>query len=53
MQHVCPECSSNNIERVHRHSVRDRLRGVFGWRVYRCRECGARFYGRPMERKAS
>jgi rubrerythrin len=53
MQHICPECSSHTTERVHRHGVRDKLKGIFGWRVYRCRKCGARFYDRPLERKAS
>jgi hypothetical protein len=53
MQHICPECSSKNIERVHRHDFRDRLKGIFGWRLYRCRRCRALFYDRPLERKAS
>jgi rubrerythrin len=53
MQHICPACFSNKIERVRRRGVRDKLKGALGWRVYRCRQCGARFYDRPLEGKAS
>jgi len=51
--HICPTCSSDDIERVPRARVMDRMRRVFGWRVYRCRDCGSRFYDRQSARKAS
>jgi predicted Zn-ribbon and HTH transcriptional regulator len=43
MQHSCPECSSGNVDRVRVEQVVGRLRTLLGWRVYRCRDCGARF----------
>jgi hypothetical protein len=41
------------VDRVHRQSVGDHIKGVFGWRVYRCCDCGARFHDLPLARKAS
>jgi predicted Zn-ribbon and HTH transcriptional regulator len=51
--HICPKCFSDDIERVPREDTVDHVRGLFGWRVYRCRDCGARFHDRPVERTAS
>jgi len=51
--HICPQCFSDDIERVPRQHAVDHMKGLFGWRVYHCRDCGARFHDRPAERKAS
>ena len=45
--HFCPECGSEEIDRVRRDGVRDHLARLLGWHVYRCRECGCEFYDRP------
>ena len=46
--HICPKCGSAAIDRVRRTGVLDHLvRLLFGWRVYRCVDCGRRFYDRP------
>jgi transposase-like protein len=45
--HLCPECFSDDVTRVPRRSLRDHLARLFGRRVYRCQECGRRFYDRP------
>jgi hypothetical protein len=52
-RHICPKCDSDSIERVPPRRTLDRLTRLFGWRVYHCRKCGARFYDHPAERKAS
>ena len=52
-QHVCPRCRSDEIARVPRNRVVERMAGLLGWRVYICRECRYRFYDRPSQRKAS
>jgi hypothetical protein len=49
--HICPFCFSGEIERVPRHHVLDRMALLLGWRVYRCVECGSRFYDRPIPRQ--
>jgi hypothetical protein len=49
--HICPTCFSDAIERVPKHHVLDRMARLLGWRVYRCRECGSRFYDRPVPRQ--
>jgi hypothetical protein len=46
-EHLCPECFSDDVVRVPRRGLRDRLARLFGRRVYRCEECGRRFYDRP------
>jgi len=51
--HICPKCSSDDIERVPRQRTLDHMTRFLGWRVYHCRDCGARFYDRPAQRKAS
>ena len=48
-QHMCPACLSDYIERTPRHGVLDHLARFVRWRVYRCRDCKARFYDRRME----
>jgi DNA-directed RNA polymerase subunit RPC12/RpoP len=45
--HVCPKCSSDEITRVPRRFLRDYLQRLLGRRVYRCVDCGTRFYDRP------
>jgi predicted nucleic-acid-binding Zn-ribbon protein len=52
-QHICPKCRSDEIARVPRNRVVERMAGLLGWRVYICRECRYRFYDRPSQRKAS
>ena len=42
--HVCPGCGSEDIDRVAKRTALDQLARAFGWRVYRCRPCGRRFY---------
>lgn len=49
--HECPSCSATQIERVPRRTVLDDMARLLGWRVYRCLECGTRFYDRPLYRK--
>lgn len=51
--HVCPQCSSEDIVRVRRAGLRDYVHRFLGRRVYRCAECGIRFYDRPIERRAA
>jgi predicted Zn-ribbon and HTH transcriptional regulator len=51
--HICPKCFSDDIERVPRQHTADHMKGLFGWRVYHCRDCGARFHDRPVERTTS
>lgn len=52
--HTCPKCHSTEIERVPRHRLLDRMVvAVLPWGVYRCRDCGARFYDRRAQRRAS
>ena len=53
MHHQCPECSSNFRERIRPRGVVGRIARVLGWHLYRCVECGHRFYDRPIRRKAS
>jgi hypothetical protein len=48
--HSCPFCRSTDIVRVRREGLRDHLLRLFGWRVYRCRDCSQRFYDRPLRR---
>ena len=50
--HECPKCSARAIVRVPRRMVLDHMARLLGWRVYRCLECGARFYDRSLYRKA-
>jgi hypothetical protein len=50
--HVCPKCHSGEVTRVPRDRVLDRMAGLFGWRVYRCRNCRYRFYDRPSMQDA-
>jgi hypothetical protein len=45
--HICPECASEEIDRVPRMGIRDYVVILVWWRVYRCRECGREFYDRP------
>jgi hypothetical protein len=49
--HICPKCFSDDIERIPRRRTLDRVKGIFGWRVYQCCECGTRFYDHPTGRK--
>ena len=49
--HICPTCFSDDIKRVPRHRAMDRMARLVGWRVYRCLECGSRFYDRPVPRR--
>jgi ribosomal protein L37AE/L43A len=51
--HICPKCDSFDIMRVPPRRPMDRVRRLFGLRVYQCRKCGARFYDQPADRKAS
>jgi uncharacterized Zn finger protein len=51
--HICPKCSSEEIQRIPRKHVVDHLARAMGWHVYRCLECGGRFYDRPAQPKAS
>jgi uncharacterized Zn finger protein len=51
--HTCPTCTSDDVERVHRERAIDHVARAIGWRVYRCCECGNRFYDRPARRQAS
>jgi hypothetical protein len=44
MLHLCPRCSSDEIERVRPHGIIDHLERLLRWHVYRCRECDHRFY---------
>lgn len=53
MEHFCPRCHSDDIERVRPHRILDRVARAFGWRVYRCIDCDHQFYDRPIQRKAS
>jgi hypothetical protein len=46
--HVCPECDSQEIDRVPPVGILDRIVTLAGWRVYRCREYGHEFYDRPL-----
>jgi hypothetical protein len=48
--HICPKCFSEDVRRAHRQTFLDGLVRLFGWRVYRCQECRARFYDRPTQR---
>jgi uncharacterized Zn finger protein len=50
--HSCPQCESDDVERVRRDRILDRLASFLGWRVYRCITCGTRFYDRPVRRRA-
>jgi predicted Zn-ribbon and HTH transcriptional regulator len=50
--HRCPQCASDDVERVRRDRTLDRLASLLGWRVYRCITCGTRFYDRPVHRRA-
>jgi DNA-directed RNA polymerase subunit RPC12/RpoP len=50
-QHACPYCRSAAIARVRRHRITDYIARVLRWRVYRCRDCGTRFYDRPLWRR--
>jgi len=50
--HVCPKCRSDEIARIPRSRLREKIAGLLGWRVYRCRECRYRFYDRPLPRRA-
>jgi hypothetical protein len=50
--HVCPKCRSDEIARIPRSRLREKIAGLLGWRVYRCRECRYRFYDRPVPRRA-
>jgi hypothetical protein len=47
--HLCPRCFSDDIERLRAHGIVDRMARILGWRVYRCLECGHRFYDRPLQ----
>src|SRR5262249_61728805 len=51
--HTCPTCSSHYIERPipQPRAVRVYFSRVFGWRVYRCGDCGELFYDRRLKRK--
>jgi hypothetical protein len=52
-RHICPACFSSDVDRVPRRRVLDSMARLLGWRVYRCRDCGTRFYDRPLQHKAS
>jgi proteasome lid subunit RPN8/RPN11 len=39
---VCPKCGSTHVHRSHRMNAFERLRGVLGYRPYRCNECLSR-----------
>jgi hypothetical protein len=52
--HICPKCFSDDVERVPRECAADHMKGLFGWRVYHCRDCGVRFtIARPNGRRRS
>jgi YgiT-type zinc finger domain-containing protein len=49
--HICPSCFSEDVARIPRDRVHDRkatLLRWLGWRMYRCSECGERFYDRRL-----
>jgi hypothetical protein len=53
-QHICPDCCSGSIQHVRRPGgAFDYIARLLGWRFYRCLDCGAYFYDRPLHRKAS
>jgi transposase len=53
-EHVCPECRSKAIERVHQQDVFERLTLMLRRRRrYRCLECDNRFYDRPVSKQDS
>jgi transposase len=48
-EHVCPECRSKAIERLHREDVFERLILMLRRkRRYRCLDCDNRFYDCPV-----
>ena len=51
--HVCPKCNADSIERVPRRGVIGHLASALGRRLYRCLDCGTKFYDRRAARKAS
>jgi uncharacterized Zn finger protein len=53
MRHVCPACSSDYRQRVPAAGILQRIARMFGWHLYRCMDCGHRFWDRPTRRKAS
>ncbi len=46
---VCPRCGSGHIRRSHRANAFERLRGIFGYRPYRCHECLSRSFLKTAE----
>lgn len=52
--HRCPACAKHSILREHREGVVERsVLGAAGFRLYRCRTCGHRFYDQRVGRRAS
>jgi len=51
VRHTCPDCASGNVTRVPRRDALDYLMRFLGRHVYRCLDCGACFYDRPLRRK--
>lgn len=44
----CPVCHSGNSRRSKRRSVLDHLFSIVGILPWRCEDCAARFYARPL-----
>lgn len=42
----CPRCGSEIIHQSRRRTIRDRVRGIFNYRPYRCEDCDLRFHYR-------
>jgi len=53
-QHRCPQCRSEDVQRIHRRGALKRVvLGLLGWRAYRCLQCGVQFYDRPSRPESS
>ncbi len=51
-QHACPKCHSTAIDRVPREDIPERLILMLRRKqVYRCLDCGQRFYDRPLSKE--
>jgi hypothetical protein len=51
MQHLCPECSSDDCERARPEGDVERIARLLGWHVYECLECHHHFYDQSIRQK--
>ena len=47
--HTCPACGEQDVERAYRAGFFEQwILPLVGYRAYQCRNCGERFYDRPI-----